>query len=179
MYLLYDEVSPFTAERRVFVEYDSAIGDHMMLCMDTGYQSYRLMWREDSPIHEMMRDSIPSLIWDTRQILDGRVWYKLHLLTATVELVPEFNDIEERWAVYPLKNGVETDSDIRRVVAVAENGDYDPDDPDVVYYYRVRDYENALYYPITQFEVAFNAAQEIKSVGHEVFNNEIQKKDSQ
>lgn len=164
MYLLYDEISPISLERRVMVEYEESVGDHMMLCMDSGYVTYRNIWNEDSPIHEAMRKSMPDNIWDTREVYNGRVWYKMSFADSVIHFKPEIIDGEEYWCIYPLTNGLETDPDVKCVINILLNDD--ADNPDTVYLYRVFDTENVVRFSILEFEKAFNTALEMRAVGN-------------
>lgn len=170
MHLLYDEISPFTANRRVFAEYDDNLKDSFMLCMDTGYQTYRKAWVEDSNIHEVMRQEMPELIWNTRRIHGGLVWYKLAFSNSIVDFLPESIDGEEYWCIYKLKFGSEYDSAVKQIISVV-----DEDSKDVVYLYRVVDVDSVIRFPITEFENAFEMALQITAELTPSVNDEIEK----
>ena len=89
MRLVYDEISPWSGELSVMVEFDSVKQDNVKLCMDTGYQTYEKHWKVDSPSIEILEAQQPKIITDTKKIdAGGNVWYKISLVTPLVVLMP-------------------------------------------------------------------------------------------
>jgi hypothetical protein len=158
MRITYDEVSPFTGNRRVMIEPDPEKQDNMKVCMDTGYHTYAESWKKESDVIDIIENTFPSILLDTKRVMDdGNIWYKLMLVTPFVMLIPErFGDNESVWAIYALKNGnPETDEIVMEIAAV-----------DGTPLYRSIDVDTRKEFPDEKFELAMDAFQ---SVGAAVY----------
>lgn len=174
MYLVYDEVSPFTGERSVMIEYDDTVDDRMLICMDTGYVTYDKLWREDEDYHEMLRLKMPETIWDTRKIVNGRVWYKLCISDVLVDFKPEIVDGVEVWVIYKLKH-VSHDYDGDKRLLIVRLDDDDDDDTLNTAIYRAVDLDTRVEFPSTDFSAALSMCQEIRAAECELLDEEIEK----
>ena len=96
--------SPFTGNLCVFEEYHEPSGDTLMLCMDTGYHTYKKSWKVGSEFIEKVESVLPFHIINTKQISeDGNVWYKSYELNPFSALIPEQEDGKNVWNVYRLR----------------------------------------------------------------------------
>lgn len=98
--LSYDEISPITGNQSVLVEQDVFSGDHVKLCMETGYQTYFNSWKVgNEEIIANLENQFPYEVVDTKFIdSNGNVWYKAFLISPNVLLYPD----EKLWKVSDL-----------------------------------------------------------------------------
>jgi len=155
MRITYDDISPFTGNRVVMCENDPDKRDVMKLCMETGYHTYELNWKEGSDVIDIVEKSFPKRIIDSKKITeDGNIWYKLILITPFVMLMPDVTKSgDDCWCIFTLKDGNPDEDDI---VMVVDSVDGDP-------LYRAIDHDTKKEFPNDKFELAFDAFQTIGS----------------
>lgn len=89
MRLNYDELSPITGNMCVMVELDATKGEHMKLCMESGYQTFD-SWKDGTDIVEKFLSVSPELVKTTKFIDDNNnVWVKIIMMTPDVVLNPD------------------------------------------------------------------------------------------
>ena len=92
----------------VIVEQDFEKNDFMWLCMDTGYQTFENLLKEGTDTQKAFDDIQLQDIRDSKHVDDnGRVWYKIILLTPFSVLMPSNDD----WCVYTMISTDENDSE--------------------------------------------------------------------
>lgn len=99
-----NSISPFSNKLSVYEEYHEPSGDTLMLCMDTGYHTYKNSWKKDSEILERVEESLSLHMINTKKITeDGNVWYKSYELTPFAAIIPEVDNGKDVWNVYRLR----------------------------------------------------------------------------
>lgn len=104
----YDEYSPFTNEKAVFVE-STDFGDIYKLDMSTGYHTYSKSWLPNSDLIQSIETSMPDYIINNKKEADGSIWYPLLHIINDKFLFPE-KDLSV-WNIGTLTQ-VDPDSDI-------------------------------------------------------------------
>lgn len=154
--LNYDEISPFTGELVVLVEYDNTVNDTVKICMRTGYQTYLKTWTIfNSDYLAEYEAQLPYNIRDSKYCDEsGNVWYKTVLQSPSALLFPDPDDSgKDRWCVMPLVT-LPTGNDPNSLVAIGvpinSEGDMDT---------KYMDYTNVQYFSSNDFEPALFAFQ--------------------
>ena len=149
--MVYDELSPFTNNRRVLIEPDADKNDYIKLCMDTGYHTYDIHWKVGSDIIDIVESGLPNIIIDTKRIVGDNVWYRLLLITPFILLTPEYSGDNINWAIYTLKDA---DPNVDNVIMTIEDDEHKP-------IYRTIDPDTKKVFPENQFEQAMDMFQVI------------------
>jgi hypothetical protein len=118
MRIVYDEISPITGEMTVLVEPDLNRDDRVKLCMKSGYQTYERLWKQDSPVIDILEQQFPMLVTESK-IIDakGNVWYKVINITQNVVLLPDLEDNKPVWRLINLMP-VDASTDVSSAVTL-------------------------------------------------------------
>lgn len=141
MRLTYDAISPFTGRKTVLVEYDEQSGQNVLLCMETGYQTYD-NWLQGSVELERFEEKSPDCVLETCFVEPEtkQVWYKTTIFRGGTIVYPD----GEYWKVATFKPFVEgTDDRFGWATMKIKDEMYIPDDA------------NAVIFDKNQFEDAF------------------------
>lgn len=141
MRLNYDAISPITGRKTVLVEFDEQSGQEVLLCMETGYQTYT-NWIQGSEELEAFEEKSPDCVLETCFVEpeNKQVWYKTTMFRAGKILYPD----GEVWKVATFKPFQEnTDDRFGWAVMKIKEDVFIPDD------------ENATVFDQNQFEDAF------------------------
>jgi hypothetical protein len=158
MRLIYDRISPITGERSVLVEPDPEKHDNLWLCMDTGYHTYELNWKEGSDVIDTLEKDMAELVVNTKIVDDNKnVWYYITLINPFVMLSPQKHNDAIVWEICPLDNASDpNDPDIMMVIEGLDNE----------YIYRKKLQEHVRTFSAGEFSQAFDMYQTVSSSVH-------------
>jgi hypothetical protein len=104
MKLSYDSISPFTGNAAVLEEPVSR-DVTLMLCMDTGYHTYKGWLTPDSDAMIEFETNMADSSKNSKKIADGLVWYYYAItdMDNCVSLIPNIKSDNVEWHVVRLK----------------------------------------------------------------------------
>lgn len=143
----YDEISPFSGKLSVMSEYHAPSNDTHCICFDSGYNTYKRLWKLDSEYITRVEEMLPlHIIKDRKVDKNNNVWYRFIQIDSLVALIPEVEDDIWTWNVYRI---METTSANDPVVLQVMDHD------NVINF--TCDESSKLKFPDNSFERAFDA----------------------
>lgn len=112
----YDEMSPISGKRTVFVEWDEGLNDNFKLCMETGYHTYYNTWRtSNSEFITSLEKSMSNAAKNSKVVVytsdgDKVIWYPFSTFNREAALYPELDKLNQlKWRISKLKRASNVD----------------------------------------------------------------------